>query len=69
MKKQMNSWEKHNNNIGIPYFMISEILKRKIRKDYGKKCKDFSLDCYVCRSYLLLTILEEIIDIEDYEKE
>jgi len=53
------------------YKEIYKILKNLIRKDFGKRCKDFDLGCVVCRVYLMLDILKDIvitIDLENKEK-
>ncbi len=52
----------------MTYKEIQDILTKKIKKDYGKSCKGFCINCATCRAYMLLSILDEMIDLEDIEK-
>ena len=35
-----------------------------IKKDYGKRCKDFEIQCCICQRYLMLDILRDCVEIE-----
>jgi hypothetical protein len=51
----------------ITYQWIYRVLERKIRKDFGKPCKDFCYGCSVCDAYMMLSILESMIDLECWD--
>ncbi len=51
-----------NKPVEKPYTEIYEKLKKLTLKDYGKRCPDFSLNCYICQKYLMLDILDECVD-------
>ncbi len=51
-----------NKPVEKPYTEIYEKLKKLILKDYGKRCSDFSINCYICQKYLMLDILDECVD-------
>lgn len=38
---------------------ILKILRHRIKRDCGKKCESFNINCMVCQVYLALDILEE----------
>jgi hypothetical protein len=41
-----------------------------IRKEAGKRCKDFNINCYVCQVHLALDILEDYVsETESQNKE
>jgi len=33
-------------------------LKKIIRKEFGKKCKDFQYNCYICNAYFAHELLK-----------
>lgn len=37
-------------------------LRNQIEKDAGEKCKDFNINCIVCKVYLALEILEDFYE-------
>ncbi len=37
-------------------------LKKQIEKDAGKRCKDFNINCGLCRVYLAVDILEDFYE-------
>jgi len=52
----------------ISYTEIYKILSKKIRKDYGPRCKEFALGCFGCQKhYLMLDVLQDCVDIEKYK--
>ena len=40
-------------------------LEKMIKKEFGKKCKDFTFNCYVCQAYLMLQILKDIMEVDE----
>ena len=38
-------------------------LRKKVEKDFGKKCKDLSLGCLVCQAGLAMDILEDLYEV------
>lgn len=40
-------------------YELVELLEKEIKKDFGKKCKDFQYSCIVCSVYLALNILKD----------
>ena len=49
----------------LTYSQIYKILKKKIKREWGKRCHDFSMDCCVCRVYLMLdTMKDYCVDID-----
>ena len=51
-------------------YNMKEILKfltQYIRKHYGKRCKDFEINCSVCQQYLALDILIENLELEELD--
>ena len=42
----------------MSYKKLYQELKKKIEKDYGKKCEDFAWGCCVCEAYICLDFLE-----------
>lgn len=48
----------------MTYKEIQDILIKKIKKDYGKSCKGFCIGCATCRAHMLLSILDEMVDLE-----
>ena len=35
---------------------------RFILKGFGKKCPDFTWDCYACRAHFVMVILDDFVD-------
>lgn len=52
----------------MSYKKIYQELKKKIAKDYGKKCKDTDPDCPVCQAYTALHWLEAEEGMERFNK-
>ncbi len=48
----------------MTYKEIYQELKRKIKKDYGSRCKDFNINCTCCQAWLCLDILEDMVCVE-----
>jgi hypothetical protein len=51
----------------MTYKEILNILKAKVRKDQGRRCKYFNISCFVCQQYLMLDLLQDDVDLEKYE--
>ena len=51
----------------LTYTEIYDILKKKIPKDWGKRCKDFNLDCPLCRVYLMLDTMRDYVIDTDFD--
>lgn len=49
----------------MKYREIHKELLKKVRRDYGKKCKSFHYACPVCEVYMMLDILENCASLED----
>lgn len=65
---QINAIEKEaRKNTENTYKEIYAILKKKIIKDYGTRCKYFNLNCPVCQTYLALDCIQYCSDIETGE--
>ena len=43
----------------MSYQKLHEILKKKIRKDYGPKCPEYCSACCVCDAYITLAQVRE----------
>ena len=53
----------------MTYQKLYKELKKKIEKDFGKKCKDFYLGCCRCNAYLMLQLLKDIVELEEFDSE
>ncbi len=38
-----------------------KLLREKIKKNYGEKCKDFAKGCFLCDIYKKLEDLEKVV--------
>jgi hypothetical protein len=45
----------------MTYKEIYKELHRKIRRDYGSRCIQFCIGCVNCQSWLMLSILQDIV--------
>jgi hypothetical protein len=50
---------------GITYKWIYEVLRRKVRKDYGKRCREYNNGCILCKLYRMLDVLQECVELEE----
>lgn len=41
------------------------VLKKRVKKSFGKRCKTFLFSCWKCDVYMALDILEEWLGSED----
>lgn len=39
------------------------VLRAQIKKDWGPKCEDYSMGCYVCQVYRALETIEEAYEV------
>lgn len=58
----MASCKKCGEPIGACYCSFLKRLKKSVRKDYGKRCEDFNLNCPVCQRWLMIDLLEDYLD-------
>ena len=52
---------------GLTYQWIYSVLSKKIKKDFGSRCKYFCISCMNCQAWLMLDILDDCIGLEDIE--
>ena len=55
--------------VTLSYAQIHGQLKKKVRRDYGPKCKYFHKDCVVCKWYAFLKWMESDIEVERLQGE
>lgn len=61
--------EAQENHNPMSYREIYEMLKKMIRKDYGKRCEDFNFNCHQCQAYLMLDLLWDMVELDEWEGE
>jgi hypothetical protein len=46
----------------MTYKEIYKELEKKILEDYGRECSDFTIECFLCRIWMAMDIIENLDD-------